>query len=90
MRATTNCVDTRAPALPPRARQFRLSSNLRGDGLHDHEDSDDELAIFERDAAAAAADFDDRGNEIDDDTGQGSTMTTMTGTTTTTNKASVV
>ncbi len=69
---------------------FRLSSNLRGDGLHDHEDSDDELAIFERDAAAATADFDDRGNEIDDDTGQGSTITTMTGTTTTTNKASVV
>ena len=39
---------------------------LNGAGFHDHEDSDDDLVILEFDAAAAAVDFDDRGNEVDD------------------------
>ena len=39
----------------PTVADVRLNPVPRDDGLHDHEDSDDELAILERDADAAAA-----------------------------------
>jgi hypothetical protein len=38
----------------------------RGRYICDPEDFADELAIIERDIAAAAVDFDDRGNELED------------------------